>query len=296
MNNQIVDRITTKIISRLEKGEIVWRKPWKSLPLPTNYVSNQQYRGWNRVLLWLESEDKHYQSNYWLTFKQTKAAGGSVKKGEHATEIMYWDTLVKEVPENEWSDEQKQKYLDTKIRPTFKVFFVRSYWVFNYEQTTGVPDKEKAVVKHEPIKEAEAVIKGYKNRPEIVGSDKAWYSPVKDQVGIPAKERFEKVEEYYSTVFHELTHSTGHQTRINRDGVMKRNMFGSDDYSQEELVAEFGASFLSAEVGIDPVTIENSAAYIQNWLHALKDNKDTLFYAVGKAQKAADYILGKEVK
>jgi antirestriction protein ArdC len=174
---------------------------------------------------------------------------------------------------------------------------LRYYSVFNVAQCDGVtaPAIEGTDRAHSPIETAEQIVAAMPKRPEIRhGLDRAFYSPAVDSVGMPSPERFETPENYYSVLFHELTHSTGHESRLNRKGVSGSESagFGSQSYSKEELVAEMGAAFLCGRAGIVERTIDNSAAYVASWLERLKDDARLIVLAAAQAQKAADFILG----
>lgn len=292
MNQRIVDSITNKIISKLEAGEIVWKKPWKGMTLPKNYVTLKSYRGINPFVLLIDAQDKGFSSSLWITFKQAKALGGHIKRGSEGSEIIYWKINELEILEAEWSDKDREEHEKTGKTPVEKVPILRSYYVFNYDQTEGLPSKEIVADHKKPIDACERIVRGYKNKPQIVVNGLAYYSPVKDEIGMPDRKQFEILEQYYAVLFHEMTHSTGAGHRLNRKEVVDRNMFGSNDYSREELIAEFGAAYLCALTGVEPKTIENSAAYIQNWLKALKEDKSQLITASARAQRAVDYIQG----
>ena len=219
-----------------------------------------------------------YKSPYWLTFKQIKKLRGSVKAGEHGTPIVYYKT-IEEVVENDKGEEVKRTR-----------WICRYYTVFNLEQTTGIkaPDTKKRKIN--PIKEAEAIVKGYKDKPKIIHRNGTpYYSPTEDLISLPEMSDYEKEEYYYSTLFHEMVHSTGHKSRLNR--IKDFAMFGSSEYSKEELVAELGAMFLSNKAGIERFTRKNNTAYINGWIKQLRNNVRWIVEASGKAQKAVDYIL-----
>jgi antirestriction protein ArdC len=275
--SKVHDIITEKIIKELEKGSIPWKRPWKTSGLlPTNLVSKKAYRGINTLLLSLSG----FESPYWLTFKQSKALGGSVRKGEKGSMVVFYTDYSKENSAGEVE--------------TFPV--LRYYNVFNVSQCDGieakVPVEEEEALEFTPIERCEAIVESMPLRPAINhGKDKAYYSPREDSVGLPSKERFTSIKEYYSTLFHELAHSTGHKGRLDRD-LDKMAAFGSADYSKEELIAEMGAAFLCGEAEIHQATIENSAAYIKGWLSKLKKDKTFLVNACAQGQRAADHILG----
>jgi antirestriction protein ArdC len=275
--------ITDRIISMLEEGKIPWQKPWKSeANAPKNLVSKKPYRGLNVFVL----AASRYGSPYWLTYKQAAALGGSVKKGEKATPVLFWN----------WREVDDADSVTGKKR----IPLLRYYSVFNVEQCEGIKaDKIPAPVEpqreHTPIQEAEAIVANMPKKPDIrTGHSKAFYSPGGDYVGVPKPEDFRSGEDFYSTLFHELTHSTGHAIRLNRKNINEAVVFGSPSYAKEELVAEMGAAFLAGHVGIVERTVDNSAAYIQNWLDALRNDRKLVIQAAAQAQKAADYILGKK--
>jgi antirestriction protein ArdC len=227
-----------------------------------------------------------YQSPFWLTYKQAQELGGNVKRGEKACPVVFW------------------KWLDVEENGTTeRIPFLRYYSVFNVTQCDGIPgDKIPSLNgtkrQHCPIAEAERIVSVMPKRPEIkTGLDRAFYSPSGDFVGMPSPEQFRTGEDFYSVLFHELTHSTGHETRLNRKGITgtdgEWSSFGSTPYAKEELVAEMGAAFLCGQVGIVERTLDNSAAYVSSWLQRLKDDRRLVVHAAAQAQKAADFILGK---
>jgi antirestriction protein ArdC len=271
--------ITDRICTILERGEIPWRRPWsQEHAMPQNLVSRKEYRGINPLILSCAG----YVQPYWLTYKQAKTLGGEVRKGEHGFPVVFW------------------KWLDGKDRETGerkRIPLLRYYTVFNVGQCDGLDEKVPARPAPNPIPQierCEAVIAGYKTPPKIrTGEDRAYYRPSTDLVNMPPRETFRDAESYYSVLFHELGHSTGHADRLKRQGITDTVMFGSHDYSKEELVAEMTAAFLSGHCGIDSITVENSAAYIKSWLKSLRNDKSLLVSAAAQAQKAADHILGR---
>ena len=278
----VYEIITDKIIGLLEKGTVPWHKPWSGEAFaPCNLISQKAYRGVNAFLL----SCMPYDSPYWLTFKQAQSLGGSVRKGEKSTPVIFWKWLEKEQP---GSSEPE------------KVPLLRYYRVFHVTQCDLPEEKvpeppEVTTYEFTPIAACEKVINEMPNRPEIKhDSHAAYYRPSEDTIHMPRPERFEKPEHYYGTIFHEAVHSTGAKSRLNRDGVSETAPFGSPTYSREELIAEFGAAFLCGHTGIETVTIENSAAYIQGWLKRLKTDSRLVIQAAANAQKAADYILNRK--
>jgi len=244
-------------------------------------VSKKEYRGINVFLL----ACMPYGSPYWMTYKQVTDKGGHVRKGEKSTPVVFW----------KWIDSKEEVGIADTLS-NGKIPMLRYYSVFNLEQVEGIeapPATEVIINTFTPIERAEQIIAGMPLKPDMRhGGNDACYSPMLDYVKLPEPSAFQSPEEYYSTAFHELTHSTGHAIRVGRKGILEPSYFGSHSYSKEELVAEMGAAFLCGHAGIES-TIENSAAYIQGWLKALKNDKTLLIHAAAQAQKAADYIMDR---
>jgi len=283
-NNELYQSITEKIIAQLEKGNCVWKKSWTGGGLPTNFSSKKAYRGVNVLLLSLAG----FSSNYWLTFKQANYLGGRVKKGSQSTVIIYWNFLKRNQPDAKGNIVEKT------------IPMLKYYRVFNLDQIDGieVPKIKENVSVNDKIDACEKLLELYKNKPVIKHEENsAYYVPSKDCVNMPKKNHFDKIENYYSTLFHELGHSTGAKHRLNRKSVTESDGFGGYEYSKEELVAEFSASFLCGIAGIEPSTIDNSADYIQHWISALKNDPKLIIYGSTQASKAVDYIQNqKKVK
>ena len=272
--------ITDRLLAILEAGTVPWHKPWNhGYGGPRNLVSNKHYQGIN--IFMLACCGSNFGSPYWLTYKQAKDLGGQVRRGEKGTPVIFWKLYDKDDPE-----------ADNGIR---KVPVLRYYTVFNTEQCENItvpPPDGFSWAEHNPIEAAEAVIHAMPNCPTIeISGARAYYSPSHDIVKVPELYRYEQAEEYYSTLFHELAHSTGHKSRLNREGITGKHFFGDAVYSREELIAEMTAAFLCGHTGIENATIHNSAAYIQSWINVLKGNKKLAIIAAAQAQKAADYIL-----
>jgi antirestriction protein ArdC len=274
----VYDIVTERILSELEKGEVPWRKPWRALP-PANLISKKHYRGINFFLLSLAG----YGSQYWLTYRQAQSLGGNVRKGEHGTKIVFWKF---DKYETETADGETEKRASA---------FLRYYVVFNLEQTEGLKAL-LALPSANPIESAEAIVAGMPNAPAFEQDFRASYIPSKDTVTMPSRTAFQSQAEYYSTLFHELTHATGHAKRLGREGFDKPQMFGSESYSREELVAEMGSAMLCGVSGIELSTIANSAAYLKSWTARLKGDSRLVVSAASAAQKAADYIRGESTK
>jgi antirestriction protein ArdC len=197
-----------------------------------------------------------------------------------------------------WKLLEKPAENPTAEHETDYIPMLRYYRVFNLDQVAGIkkPSLENLPI-FQPIEEAETIASTYQEQVEVShGGTRAYYQPATDSIRMPEKEAFDSSEEYYSTLFHEFTHSTGHQSRLNRAGITEMHYFGDEIYSREELVAEMGAAMLCAVAGIENKTVKNSAAYIQSWLSKLRDDKKLVVHAAAAAQKAADFILGNRAQ
>ena len=279
MKTSIYEMVTTRILEQLEKGVIPWRKTWRGSE-PRNFVTQKPYRGINTLLL-------PYGGEY-LTFLQAKEAGGSVKKDEKSSMIVFYKPL--EV-EDKTTDEVK------------KIPFLRYTNVFHISQCEGIQSKMEPIIPDleiEPIQAAQEIINAYTNRSgvqitHVEGSNRAFYTPSTDIVTLPVIGQFESAEEYYSTAFHEAAHSTGHKSRLNR--ITDTAAFGNQIYSREELTAEIAACMVMNFAMIEiPETFENSAAYIKSWSRKLKEDVKAILSASSQAQKATDLILGVETE
>jgi antirestriction protein ArdC len=283
MKESVYQIITDRIIGLLEKGTVPWHQPWhENHRLPRNLVSNKEYRGINIFLLHAMA----YESPFWLTFHQAIQLGGHVRPGERSCPVVFW----------KWLDGENKESGETKRVP-----LLRYYAVFNVTQCEGLemhlPKLEQPLRPHTPIAAAQQVVKGMPLCPAIKhGMPRAFYAPSEEWVGMPAPEKFHSDEEYHCVLFHELTHSTGHPSRLNRKEIRENNNFGSQRYGREELVAEMGAAFLCGHAGIADLTLNNSAAYIQGWLKKIKEDARLVVQSAAQAQKAADFILGRKVE
>jgi antirestriction protein ArdC len=268
-------RLTDAILQRLTDGVVPWHRPWTA-GVPRNLVSRQPYRGIN---VWL-TVSAGFASPYWLTLKQANALGGRIQPGARGTPVVFWQWL--EV-EDEGAEPQPRR------RP-----LLRTYTVFNLEQTTGIdapgdPDTPAS----QPLARCDAIVASMPRRPRIQhGAARAAYAPRLDVIHMPYPAWFDTPEAYYATLFHELTHSTGHASRLNRATLTEPCPFGSPTYSKEELVAEMGAAFLCGVCGIENRTVDHSAAYIASWLRVLAQDLRMVILAAAQAQRAADYIQG----
>lgn len=273
--------VTERIIHALEQGVIPWRKPWKVAGHPKNFMTCKPYRGINILLL----ASQGYSSPYWLTYKQASERGGHVKKGEKATPIVFWKIEQKPRQDGDAAD------LD-------RLFMLRYYNVFNLEQTTLAPAETAPLL---PLSSCSAVVDGWQQKPRLLADDpkvsQAEYFPKLDAIAMPLSSRFHSSEHYYTTLFHELIHSTGHSSRLDREGIANFDRFGSERYSKEELIAEIGSAFLCAHTGISKPEIEtNTTAYLQSWIASLKGNSRLIVSAAAQAQRAVDMILGTQIE
>lgn len=273
--NKVYEIITDQILAALESGTVPWQKPWTGTG-PKNLASKKGYRGINSFLLSLRG----FSSPYWVTFNQCKDLGGMVKAGEKSTKVILWKPVKK-------GENEEKSFV-----------MLRYFNVFNVEQTTIDPSKIPALNAEsndiQPIEACAAISRRYldDSGPTLKVGGAAFYRPSEDSVTMPPIQAFRKAEEYYSTLFHEITHSTGNGTRLNRPTMTDSCPFGSTNYSKEELIAEMGAAMLCGVAGIANVTIDNSAAYIASWLGKLRSDPKLVISAAAQAQKAADLILG----
>jgi antirestriction protein ArdC len=263
----VYQEVTDKIMAMLEEGTVPWHKPWDAAP--RNFASDYRYRGINIWLLYASE----YKQPAWLTYKQARQLGGHVRKGEKGSHVIYWDRFMKEVESDG----------DTEFK---SIPFMKVYTVFNIEQCEDIKVETKEV---EELASAEAIISGYDGRPEVKkGGNSAAYSLRDDVVYIPHPETFDIMAGYYSTLFHELAHSTGHENRLSRD--MKTWSTDRDAYSEEELIAEMGSAMLCATCDVNlSVTIENA----DHWRRKVSEDKRLVVRASSKAQKAVDWIVGR---
>ena len=279
-NTKAYEVIADRIIEALDQGQVPWRKPWSLKPgMHPQSLTGRPYRGINALVLGLSP----FADPRWLTYRKAVELGGHVRRGQKSTPVVLWKPFEREVENDDGKTEVKTFWL------------LRYYSVFNVEQCDGL---ELAAIEtpkpFDPIAAAENIIADMPNRPPMShdGGNQAYYVPALDSVHLPPRAAFDEAGEYYSTVFHELGHSTGHRTRLGRHGLETGIApFGSATYSKEELAAEFAAAFLCNEAGIES-TIDNSAAYVQGWAKKLRTDKRLVVTAASQGQRAADYVLG----
>lgn len=281
-NTENYERITAALLAAIEAtGELPWEKPWKGADHALSMSTRKAYRGINQWLLGVTAMMTPGYTPWWGTYKQIEALGGQVRKGEHSTPAILWKPMEKVV------DGQIEKFM-----------LMRVFSVFNAGQADGLPSKFYTVP--EPgdiaeIPEAKAVFEGYTTRQAISvrTGTAAFYTPATDSITLPAIEAFVSSSAYYGTAFHEAAHSTGHTSRLNRPGIADFDHFGSHQYSREELVAEMASAMIAGVLEIEVAkTTDNHAAYLKNWLSALKDDPQAVVWAAGRAQKAADLVFG----
>lgn len=289
MKLNVYQQVTEQMIQLLEQGVVPWKSPYFStVGFPRNFASGKPYRGINVFLL----GSLRYTSPYFLTFIQAKELGGHVKKGEKGGMVVKYGTFTKEV-----EPAMSQEALEEERR------YLKAYTVFNASQIDGIefpkPSTLPELTPTEKCSRAREIIAGMPKRPEVKqGTATPHYCPGTDSVHMPECGYFVSEEAYCRTLFHELTHSTGHASRLARKSLLENKGIeanGNDRkvYAEEELVAEMGAAFLNAHVGILEAAVGNSAAYLQRWIAVLKskDAKGWIVKAASEAQKAADYIL-----
>ena len=289
MKVNVYEQVTQRMIELLEQGIVPWKSPYfATVGFPTNFASGKRYRGINAFLLGCRS----YTSPYFLTFIQAKELGGNVKKGERGGLVVKYGTYTKE---EESAGQAEAKATERS--------YLKAYTVFNASQIEGIDFPEPAALPEftptEKCARAREIVAAMPQRPMIKeGKAFAYYCPEADSVHMPECGYFYGEEAYYSTLFHELAHSTGHQSRLARRSLLEnKGMEATGEarkvYAEEELVAEMTASFLNAHAGIMEAEMPNAAAYLQGWIAALKskDGKGWIVKAASEAQKAAEFVL-----
>lgn len=280
MNTLAYDKVNGLILGALDNGVIPWVKPWSSVcDKPKNFATGHEYSGANFFLLSLLGGT----SPYFLTFKQVNDLGGSVKAGSKAIPVIYWNVVKKKEVEGEEKD---------------SFAFLKYYNVFKASDITGIDfPTPKPLIDFNPIPACETLVSNALalNACASIAHDEssAYYRPSTDAIHLPLPSFFHSENAYYATLFHEMGHSTGHSSRLNRKGIVELNSFGSHEYSKEELIAELTSAYLCAHLGLD-TTLDNSASYIDGWSKKLRDNPKWFIEAAGKAQKAANLLLNKQ--
>lgn len=266
--------VTSRIIAQLEKGHIPWLQPWVSAGGCISHSTGKPYSLLNQMLLGKPGE--------YITFKQCSEEGGKVKKGEKSRMVVFWRWIEAE---------------DKKTGEPTKIPFLRYFNVFHIDQCEGISPKHAAAMPENPAapdEYAEQIASSYLHSSGVKliheEGDRAFYRPAADSITVPLMQQFRETAEYYSTLFHEMVHSTGHESRLNR--LEKTAFFGNESYSKEELTAEIGAAALVHQAGLEtPSSLRNNAAYVESWLKALRGDKRFIVSAAGKAEKAVELIL-----
>ena len=289
MKADIYQKITDQIVSELEKGVRPWLQPWNAehadgritRPLRS---TGQPYKGINVLVLWSAAIEKGYAAPIWMTYKQASELNANVRKGERASHVCYADKLLRTETDSK-TGEESQKAIP----------FLKGYSVFNVEQIDGLPEHYYAkpvpriVNTIERVERAETFLANT-GANVVHGGSRACYVPSTDNIHMPCIDFFRDAESYYAVRAHETTHWTRHKSRLNREFGRKR--FGDEGYAMEELVAELGAAFLSADLDLTPEVRDEHASYIASWIKVLKDDKRAIFTAASHAQRAADYLHG----
>lgn len=299
---QLVDQV----LANLEKGNLFWTQGWVAADAPESAVTGKKYRGINNLYLSLVAMAENYGDNRWATFRQMEEKGWTFKKDEEghtlgkgkSVSVEYYEMRDKEtkrrfdrsVLDGMTFDEQRE-YMDKNV------YWLRKFYrVFNCSLMDGVPAKEMPMIDvNDRIEKAEAILDYWNaNESKIVyGGSQAFYRPSTDEVHLPEREKFKSTQSFYDTAFHEIGHSTGHESRLNRD---LSGGFGSQSYAMEELRAEIASIFMAQDLGIEPSEdrLQNNAAYIQSWKDEIKENPNALFTAIADADKIARYVSSKE--
>lgn len=284
-NQNVYQKITDQIVAAMEAGAHRFEMPWHtSNPRPVNVVSGKPYRGVNTLALWVAEQLNGYASGTWGTYRQWNSIGAQVRKGERAATVVFFKDLERPVDEDE-NEETKSR----------RSFVATAAWVFNADQVDGYTASEVVppVDKTRRLNQVEAFVAATQATIQERGHS-ACYNLTTDTIHMPERALFvgsstsSATESFYSTLLHELTHWTGHPARLNRE---LKNRFGDAAYSMEELVAELGAAFLCADLGVTPSPRPDHAAYIQGWLSVLRQDQRALFTAASKASAASDYLF-----
>lgn len=298
----IYERLTEQAVAGLQEKGLKWFRPWTNaqgdVELPINNMTKSVYKGINVWILTAAMLDGGYEHNEWLTYKQATERKGQVRKGEKSTEVVFW--CVGYYIDGKWYG-SREAAIKAGKKPTErdKTFSVRSYRVFNIAQCDAIEPRRKSLKTAENAEQVVApqpseVYANWIGKPELKhGGSSAYYRPSTDTIQMPHAEQFQSADAYHHTLYHEMVHATGHETRLKRKGVADPSHFGSETYAQEELVAEMGAQFLSALTGID-ANMDNSQAYINGWCEKLQSEPRWVVYGSTQAQKAVNHILRTE--
>lgn len=287
--------ITETILSAIASGSGEFRMPWHQAgsefwqPRPTNALTGNSYRGVNTIVLWTEAMQRGFEFQCWATYRQWQTLGAQVKKGERGSVIVFYKKLDPDSSSSEDEEEQSTK----------RRHVLRASWVFNPAQVDGwtapqLPEKENRVERLDEVEKFIAATKADIRE----GGSRACYSPKGDYIQMPLRSSFvgtdsiSPTEAFYATLFHELTHWTGHASRLDRD---HSGRYGAESYAMEELVAEIGAAFLCADLGVSNQPRQDHAQYMNSWYSLLSKDKKAIFTAAARASFATEYLFGLRV-
>ncbi len=291
----LYQQVTDSILSCLEKGNLPWLRPWQNVThgfglLPCNGETGRPYAGINLLLLWKTAYECGFKQRKWVMFKGAENLGGSVRKGERGTLIIYYK------PSTPKKDGSGDIILDENGEPEMSIPVYRGHYVFNIEQCDGLEkhfetiDKTDESVKFEVNPKILAL-------PQVIGvklrhlpQNKAFYMPATDSITLPEVNQFKTLHGYYNTLMHEMGHSTGHKKRLNRDGIVKWSRYGTRRYAFEELIAELTSAFTCAHLGIFN-DYDQTAIYLDSWIQVLRNDKTAILVASREARKATEYLL-----
>ena len=280
------EKVANAIIEAIERGTVPWQKPWTGGGfLPTSVATGKTYEGSNILVLWAAMEKNGWTDNRFLTYKQAEKLGGNIRRGEKGTQVIHWQPVFKEVEKPDGTKEKVFVYRPPKV-----------ITLFNVEQADNI--NLPAIVKGEPVPVTEgetAILEAYKDKPEIiyVSQDQAFYSPIEDIIKLPQREQFKSDQSFFETLVHELAHSTGHRSRLDRSELTDNYGNHLESRGEEELIAEITVALVAARLGVK-IDFENVAAYAKSWLPAVKNDPQMIVKAAKQAQKATDHMLGKQ--
>ncbi|MCR2832414.1 ArdC family protein [Parerythrobacter lacustris] len=279
-------RITNRILTELEEGTRPWLKPWSGGDMAASRgvrplrATGEPYRGINVLLLWLEAEAAGYASPSWMTYRQAQALGAHVRKGENGATVVYYGESRKAVQDEATGEDKERGFR-----------FLKTYTVFNVAQIEGLPDRFHAIPEPLPeLKRIEAAEAFFERIPATVhhGGDRAYYAPGADRIQLPPFAAFHDAHGYYATRGHETVHWTSHKSRLDRS--FGRERWGDAGYAREELVAELGAAFLAADLGLCIEPRPDHASYIASWIRVLQNDTRAIVQAAAHAEKAVAYL------
>lgn len=313
--NNAYDKLTPQrkalvdmVLKNLENGKGFWEQGWADMGVPVSAATGKRYRGINNLFLSLIAIERGYTDNRWATFNQINERGWSFKKDEEGRSrgkdagvtIEFYELYDKETKKafdrstlDGMTESERDEYMQDNVRPMRKYFRV-----FNGDIIEGIPEREKRIIDPgERVERAEKLLEHWNDYESkiVYGGDQAFYRRNSDEIHAPKREAFKNLHEFYGTVFHEIGHSTGHESRLNRD---LSGAFGSEKYATEELRAELSAMFLEQdlEIAVSEQHIENNSRYIKEWHDEIKENPDVLFTAIADAEKITRFIATKEAE